>query len=292
MPALKDAVQSMNRNRLMVAVSVGTITIALILLGVIGVVTFAAQKLVEHFQQSEEVNVYIRDDASDGDLLAADAAIRALPEVGSTTIMTKDDAKKEFERVFGSDLLRDLKQNPLPRSIIIRMAEGHNMSDDRESLVSRIRDLKGVESVEYGVDWLAKLDIFFIMFLLIETAVLLLIVSAVILIISNTITLTVIARKDEIEIMQLVGATGGVIKRPFYFEGILQGTVSGCIAFLAFWGLAAWIARAFPDIDLYLFLSGLMGIEKLPFIDAMVLIIPFGAVFGFLGSYVALRRTL
>ena len=301
MTVIRDAMQGMLRNRLMTAIAVLSIAVALFIFGVIGTVTLVAHEdaatqivlteLVGSLQASEEMNVYLADAITDADMLAIDETINMLPEVGETRIITREDARREFAEMFGIDLLTGLDENPLPRTIVLHMAEGRRTSGDLGTLAARIRTIEGVESVEYGTEWLSRLDIFLMVFVLVETVLIALVSVAAIFIISNTITLTVMARKDAIEIMQLVGATDGYIRRPFYLEGMVQGLLAGCLTFLAFWGLYAWLRHAIPQIDVYLYLSGMLRAWEVPIPAVIALIMPVGGVLGMLGSYVAVRRT-
>ncbi len=290
MHAFREAVQGIIRTRNMTIISILTITIALIMFGVVGIITLCANGVINKIQRSEEVNVYLKDEMSDGDMLALDEAIESMREVESTRIISKEDAVKEFEKIFGGDLLLALQENPFPRSIVITMSKGYRMANDFEKVAERIRLVDGVESVEYGKEWMSKLDIFFLIFIIVEAFLIAFIVSACILVISNTITLTVIARKEAIDIMRLVGATDGFIRRPFYFEGFLQGLFSGIIAFVIFYGIYLWIYYTFPDIEIYMYMLGITGVVYFSYPWIISLIIPIGGFLGLLGSYVAVRR--
>ncbi len=290
MYALKEAIRGILRTRNMALITIITITIALILFEIFGIITLCANGVVNKIQESEEINVYLKDEMSDGDMLALDESIESMREVESTRIISKEDAVEEFEKIVGKDFLSALKKNPFPRTIVITMAEGYRMAYDFEEISERIRSVDGVDSVEYGIEWMSKLDIFFIIFLIAEVLLASLIVLACILVISNTITLTVIARKEAVGIMKLVGATDSFIRRPFYFEGFLQGLVSGVIAFCIFYTIYLWFHYTFPNIEIYMYMFGTMPVKYFSYPLAIGLIIPVGAFMGLLGSYVAVRR--
>ncbi len=290
MYALREALQGMTRTRYMTLISILTITVALILVGIVVLITFYSNAVVNKIRESEEVNIYLKDEMSDGDMLALDETLALMREVESTRIISKEDAAKEFEKMFGGDLLPALDENPLPRSIVVTMEEGHRMSSDLERFAERVRTVETVESVEYGKEWISRLDIFFIIFVLVEAILFTIIVTACILVISNTITLTVIARKEAIEIMKLVGATTAFIRRPFYFEGLIQGFVSGISAFLIFYAVHLWLNHVFPDIKVYLYMFGIIESDYLSYPLILGFIIPVGGFLGLLGSFVAVRR--
>ena len=276
----------------MAVISILTITIALVLLGIVGIVTIVANGLVSKVQKSEEVIVYLKDDMPDGDMLALDETIASMRQVESTRIISKEEAAREFKEMFGSDLLVALEENPLPRSIVVVIAEGYRSSPYMDTLSHRISTVQGVESVEYGREWMSKVDIFFLVFMIVESIIIALIITAGILIISNTITLTLLARREAIEIMRLVGATERFIRRPFYIEGFFQGIISGISAFLIFLGIYLWASYAVPDLDVYLYLFRIQSIQTVAFPWILGTIIPIGGFLGLLGSYVAVRRAM
>ena len=290
--ALSEAVRGMLRTRYMTLISIVTITAALILFDAACFITFYAHGIVNKVRGSEEINVYLKDEMSDSDLLALDETIASMKEVKSTRIVSKEDAVREFENVFGEGLLSAMEQNPLPRSIEVAITEKFRSGEDMERFSRHISEAEGVESVEYGKDWVSKMDIFVLLFIIIEAFFVAFIVTACILVISNTITLTLIARKEAIEIMRLVGATDSFIRLPFYYEGLLQGLISGVLAFVsmagAYWGLH----YGFPDAKVYTYMFGLTGemfLFKPLFISS---IIPVGGFLGLLGSCVAVRRAV
>jgi cell division transport system permease protein len=258
----------------------------------VGSITLVANSVVNKVRGNEEINVYLTDGMSDGDMLALDETIRSMHEVESTRLMSKEDAAREFERMFGGEFLSTLEENPLPRSIIIRMGDSYRMSTDLEQVAARLREVQGIESVEYSRDWMTKLDIIFLVFIIAEAVLIAVVVTACIMIISNTISLTLIARKEAIEIMRLVGATDSFIRKPFYMEGLLQGFLSGILAFGLFTGLYYWLLSSFPELSVYAYLFGIYGLRNLPVPALLSVIIPVGGFLGLLGSYVAVRRSL
>jgi len=288
--ALREAVKGMNKTRSMTALSILTITLVLIILSVLAVITLSAHGFLDSLLGSEEINVFLGDDMTDADMLALDASIAAMDEVAGTRIITKEDAAVEMAEIFNEDLLAGLETNPLPRSIVVTMSEGHRMSDDLENVAIRIRKHPSVESVEYGREWMSKIDFFFVLFLFVETTLGTLIVTACLLIISNTVTMAVLARREMIEIMRLVGATDGFIRRPFYYEGLLQGLISGIASATVLYGLYLWIHRYVPDLDVYFFLFNIRVLAFVPSRYLLLLIVPIGGIMGFLGSVIAVRR--
>lgn len=274
----------------MTILSIVTISVTLTVLGALGVATLFVHGSLNKIRKSEEINVYLKDSMTDGDMLALDAVIAAMPEVESTRILSKEDARKEFERLFGADLLSGIDSNPLPRTIVVSMKDGYTTSDKLDAVVGRVSRSAGVESIEYGREWMSKLDLVFVLFFIGESLLLALAIAACTLVISNTISMTILARRETIEIMRLVGATDGFIRRPFYFEGFIQGIVSGTVTFGLLYGVWRWLHHAVPDIDAYIFMFTIGGERPLSNELLMALIIPLGGLLGVFGSFVAVRR--
>ena len=289
MYALKEAVKGMVQTRSMTLVTIVTITVALFILGLLAGLTLFGHSFVNSIMKSEKINVYVKDDMSDADLLILDSLIESMDEVESTRIISKEDAARELEKMFKNDLLTGLGSNPLPRSIVVTMASGYRMSDDLQRVAARIRTHDGLESVEFGHEWMSKMDFIFLAFLLGEMILFIIISSSCLLIISNTISLTVLSRKETIEIMRLVGATDSFISRPFYYEGFLQGLVSGMCAFCFLYGGYMWVRYMVPDLDLYFFMFQIHTVTFLSHRVMMLLIIPVGGIMGLVGSMFAVR---
>lgn len=292
MYALREAVTGLLRARSMAIVSIATITVSLIVFTGIALMTVGANGVMDRIRGGEEITVYIEDTLTDGEMLALAETIRSMGEVATARIMSKEDAAREFETMFGEGLLEGLDENPLPRSIIVTLADGSRMSEDFDRVAGRIRGATGVEAVEYGSEWVSHMDIIFLAVVLTEIVIAGLVFSACMLVIANTITLTLIARRDAIEIMRLVGATEGFIRRPFYLEGFIQGFAAGVVTYLMMLGISAWIVRAVPQLPVYLFMFGFDRLIPVPATWALASIVPVGAVLGFVGSYIAVRRKL
>jgi len=290
--AIKEAIKGLAHARSMAVVSIITITVALVILGILGIITLYGHGFINSLMKSEEINVFLKDEMSDADMLALDATIASMSEVESARILTKEDAAKELEKIFKKDLLAGLENNPLPRTIILTLADGHRTSEEREKVAGRIRKVNNVESVEYGQEWTSKLDFFFLLFMIVEIILITIVITACLLIITNTISLTVIARSETIEIMRLVGATESFIRRPFYYEGFIQGFVSGTLAFFVLSGVTAWVNQAIPDLNIYLYMFKLQNIPFMAHRFSTALIIPTGAIMGFMGSTIAVRRAI
>ena len=292
MRVLREAFKETVRTPVRTLTTILTITLALILLGVFGFITAYSYGFANNVKKSEEISVYLKDDLSDAEMLALDSAISSMTGVGTTKIVSKEEAAEEFKKMFGNNLLSSLEDNPLPRSIQITMAPSHRMVRNFESIVNRITAMKGVETVEYGREWIAKAETFLLLLLVVETVLFLLVIVSGILIIANTIGLAVVARRDTIEVMRLVGATEGFIRRPFYLEGIVQGLCAGILASAILAGACFWLEYNVPNLSLYLYMAGAGTMDFQGHEWYIAFLIPLGAFLGWLGSFLAVRRAI
>ncbi|MFA6470678.1 MAG: ABC transporter permease [Candidatus Latescibacterota bacterium] len=292
MKALREALKETARTPFRTFTTILTIALAMLLLGVFGFITAYSYGFANNVKKSEEISVYLKDDLSNADMLALDSAISSITGVGTTKIVSKEDAAREFEKMFGNNLLSSLEDNPLPRSIQIVMAPGYRMVKNFETVANRITPMKGVDTVEYGREWIAKAETFLLLLLGVETVLFLLVIVSSILIIANTIGLAVVARHDTIEVMRLVGATEGFIRLPFYLEGIVQGLCAGIIASAILVGACFWMEYNIPDLSLYLYMAGAGAMDFRGHEWYITSLIPLGAFLGLLGSFLAVRRTI
>ena len=206
-------------------ISVVTIAISICILGLFLIIFFNLNSFFSNWNQQVQLIVYIQDDISSPEkknlenLFNQNSIIRLAEEV------TKDRAWKEFrssqEKKLSLEL--DFDFNPLPSSYRISFKLSDNRLLHISEFANKIQNEPGVESVEYGKNWISRFEKFmvFCRVFLIATGALL--CFGLILIVSNTIRLSIYSRQDEIELMLLIGATPRFVKIPFLLEGILQG---------------------------------------------------------------------
>lgn len=183
--------------------------------------------------------------------------------------------------------LEGLTQNPLPPSLEIRPRQPLPGAAARV-LAAEMGEIEGVRDVEFGREWLEKLDALGRGLRAFGAGALLAVIGAALLVVANTIRLAVYARRDEIEIMKLVGATDGYVRAPFLMEGALQGLLGATIAVGAVFAAQRWLlpraAQAFE------FAAGVSAPHLLPLHGAAIL--AGGALVGFFGSWIAVARFL
>ena len=196
-----------------------------------------------------------------------------------------DQLKAQMKRQ--ASLFDNLDENPLPDAFEIRMNAATQTWDKVEYLAAEIEALEEVQEVEYGQRWLGRYTHIFNLFKLTGYAMCGIFFMAAVFIVANTIRLVIYSRRDEIEIMRLVGAAERFIKVPFYFQGLLQGALGAgiglAILFFAYLALVSNIEQGwFSGLFQIRFLSPLMS-------GAIILL---SMLVGWFGSYLSLKQYL
>ena len=191
--------------------------------------------------------VYLNDSITSSESAVLEDIISKSPFVKSTTKVSKKIAWEEFQSNISENLkpLLDIKFNPLPASYKIQFHEADSRLDHIRELSERLKAKKGIESVEYGQEWIAKFEKFMLFSRLFLFAMGGLLCFGLILIISNTIRLSIYSRKDEIELMLLIGATPSFVKVPFLLEGMLQGLTGSILSLFLIRGINLYLKDEF-----------------------------------------------
>jgi cell division transport system permease protein len=279
--ALREAVAAFRRTPLLTLLSVVAVGFSLFVVGLFGLTAHNIRRAIERIEERVEIVGYLREDVSEEQLRLATEEMKLLPEVEEVRYVSKTEAlasamreMEEFRDVFG-----DLEANPLPASFELRMRPGHRGPGSVERVAKQLSTYPFVEDVRFGRDWLDK--IVFLRRIAGGAAAIIggAFAAVAAIIIATAVRFAVFARREEISIMQLVGATDGFIRRPFLLEGIFTGILGGALA-------AGLTFGAFRLVD-----TVLLRIEWLPF-AWVVAGVGAGIVFGFLSSAVAVRRHL
>lgn len=237
------------------------------------------------------MTAYLNDNLTPEEITVIQKKIRAFPQVKKFSFFSKEKALNLFKDNFPGQkqVLEGLQENPLPASFDIQLQSAFRQPEQVKDFASMIKKIPGVEGVEYGQSWMEGYTRFLEFVKMAALAVGVVIVLATVFIISNTIKLTLLARKDEIEILRLVGATNFFIKIPFFIEGILQGLFGAFFAlatlYLCYHLFMKWIA-ALPYFSISVIKIFYLPSPYLAFITLG------GMLTGFLGSFFSLGRYL
>jgi cell division transport system permease protein len=242
---VEEALASIWRARRANVLTVATIAAAIFVLGVVVAVTSNLRTLAGRWGEGAEFSVFLEDEITAAERDAVAAALDASPAVSGREFVSKTDALARFGRDF-PDLAaaaRSLSGNPFPASFEVRLTASRSADRDVSALATTLAGAAGVADVRFDRQWLQKLQGLVRLVSWAGGLLALVLVAASALTISNVVRLALHARRDEIEIMQLVGTPIGFIRGPFVVEGIVQGAAGALVALAALW-IALVVARA------------------------------------------------
>lgn len=283
-----EAVASLWRGRRANVLSVLTITIGLFVLGVFLVLTTNLQQLVAQWSRAAEFSVYLRDTVTEPQKDALVKVVRRDPAVAGIDFVSKPDALSRFTRDF-PDLAaaaRSSANNPFPASLEVRLASAAVDAAALERLAQSAARMPGVSDVRYDRRWIQRLAAIAAAVRWAGLGLSAVLILAAALTITNVVRLALFARRDEIEIMELVGAPMAFIRGPFICEGILQGALGAVLALVAL-RVAFGFARS--GLDAVARMAGAGGAAFLP-ASLVLLLLAGGAAVGCVGSVFAVRR--
>src|SRR5438552_7031205 len=228
--ALDEAFLSRWRGRQSGALSTATIAVALFVLGAFLIATSNLERLGREWNNSAELSVYLADTITDPQRAAIDKTLSGASVVASRQYLSKGDAVARFKKTFAdlSATLDGLGENPLPASYEVRLKGGAETGVDL--LLAEIRQLPGVADIRYDREWLKRLSTAIAMLRGVGLALGTLLTIAAALTVANVVRLWLYARRDELDILQLVGAPQVYSRGPFVMEGTLQGGVGALVA--------------------------------------------------------------
>lgn len=282
---LNEVWRNFTRNVVMQVTAIGTVTVMIVLLGVFLFGRQAVGRIGDEVVHQIEISVFLDEKATPADARTAILAIRSDPRVAGVEYVPKAEGLRRMrERLRGQIDTSLLTSNPLPDALHVRLVDTESVS----AVAAHIRKLPHVADVEYAHDAVERLLRLSDVAGKIGVAILALLIFTAAIIISNTIRLTVYARRREIAIMQLVGASNTYIRLPFICEGLLDGVLGALVAVailaVARWQLLPKITTALPfvpvdvlRVDPLLLTAELLGV---------------GAAVGILASWVSVSRQL
>ena len=278
-----EAIASLWRGRRSGALSMATIALALFVLGAFLIVTSNLERLGTEWSSSADMSVYLNDGVAPAERQAIESALTG-DVITERVYVSKADALARFRKTF-ADLasgMEGLGDNPLPASYEVRLRTGADQAID--SLVTRVRELPGVADVRYDRQWLARLLAAIGVVRRLGLGLGILLGAAAALTVANVVRLALFARRDELDIMQLVGAPQIYIRGPFVMEGTLQGGLAAIVAVAAL-GITFLALRATYLAPLAATIN-LSSVRFLP-LDLCLWLIVGGMAVGCLGGLVA-----
>lgn len=283
---VKESLTTMGRNRWMTVASISAVTVTLLLVGVFLVIMMNLNKVASDIENDVEIKVLIDLNLNETQEFELQNSIENLSGVDSVEYSSKKQELDKIVKDFGDDLSLFKQQNPLRNVLYIKADNPLNT----EKVANEIDKLDGIYEVVYGKGKIEKL----FGFLEISRNIGLVLIIALLLtatfLISNTIKITIAARKTEIEIMKLVGATNSFVRTPFILEGIWLGIFGAILPIIVVTSLYTTFYNAIaPKLENEI----IQLLDIMPFIIQLdIILLVMGVVIGIIGSFLSVRKFL
>jgi len=285
----KRALDDIFQNRFLNFVTIITISLAILIASAFILFFVNTSEIINSWKKGLRIMAYLKPGIQNADLTDLESNILSLDGVHTLRFISKQEALEQLKAQMKhqSSLFENLSENPLPDSFEIRMTATTGSWQKIESLATQIESLAPIEEVEYGRRWLGRFVRIITLFRLAGYAMGALFFMATVFIVANTIRLVIYSRREEVEIMRLVGATDRFIKMPFYIEGLIQGGLGAFIGlvilFISFFFISSNIEQGFSP-----------GLFRLQFLSPATIggILVGSMLVGWLGCYISMKQFL
>lgn len=288
--SIRDAIKSVVRNFSLSLASISCITITLIIVSIAIIASFNVQNFTKEIERDMTIVVFVDADASEEDVSKIEKDIKAISNVEKYTFQSKKDVKKKMQEeseIFNTVLNNwEDEDSPLKDTIQVKVKEVEKIRKTAE----KIESIDKVDIVRYGEGMVDKMVTAFASVEKVTYGIVIALIIVTVFLIINTIKLTISARKREISIMRLVGASNITIKIPFIIEGMILGIFGSIIPIIiTTYGYLAF----YKHFDGYLYSRLIQLIEPEPFIyQTSLIVLIIGILVGMIGSAGAVRRYL
>jgi septal ring factor EnvC (AmiA/AmiB activator)/cell division protein FtsX len=269
----------------------GTMAMTLFIFGAFMLLETNLQGLLKGWGDQIQLNAYLKRGLGGGEVESLLNRVRALPEVLRVRHITQEQAWRDFRAALGaqSNVLEGLPPDVLPSSFEIAVKPGFRDALGVERLAARLEQEKGITLVEYPRDWIDRLSLLLLAVEWVKWLLAGALFVITLFIVGSTVKLAILARTDEIEIMQLVGSSRTMIQAPFVIEGMVLGLVGGAAAVAGLWG-AFELAR--QEVSFSGSVWGAPNQWRFLDINGITLILLLGWLLGSAGSLFSLRRLI
>jgi cell division transport system permease protein len=278
---LREGVLNLRRSPMLSLSAVAVMSLSLFVLGIFLLITVNLRGAIQAVQSQVELAVFVSEDIRDGELQSLDHFLREHPGVRDVRFLTRDEALSRFRAELNEKeyLLEALETNPLPDTFEVALFDDWKTTERISQLASLLEGMAGVDEVKWGKEWVGRLNRIIVVLVMVDLFLGIVVALSSMVVVANTVKLTLIARREMIELMKMVGATIGVIRRPFVIEGVLQGAAAAVLATALLVVLTSFLGGRVPELVAL----------SLPTFAAFV---AFGAFLGGLGSAVSLHGFL
>lgn len=282
----RESLKSLGRNGWMTFASVSAVTVTLLLVGVFVLIMMNLNKVADDLENDVEIKSFVSLEADEARVTEMETAIKSMSGVESVNYSTKEEELSDLVLDFGDEFSLFEQNNPLLDVFYVKATE----PQQTENVAKEISQLEGIEEVKYGEGKIEKLFTFLNTGRNVGLVLILALLFTAMFLISNTIRITIVARRHEIEIMKLVGATNWFVRIPFILEGMWLGLLGSILPIGLIVALYYNVTEfAQPK------LSGEMIqlLDFAPFIyQVSALILLMGVFIGIWGSFMSIRKFL
>ncbi len=285
----KRALQDIRQNRLLNAVTISTIALSILIVSAAALFFLNTTDMLEAWRSGIRIMVYLENDLDPAQRQAIETRIAKLYGVQAARFISRQAALEQLRGQMRRQaaILDGLGQNPLPDAYEVQMIPTARTWEKAEDLAKRLEALAGVADVEYGQRWVERFVTLFNLFRLTSYAMGGLFFIASVFIVGNTVRLILYSRREEVEIMRLVGATERFILAPFYFQSMIQGALGGMAGLVALLIMFMLIQSKIQAVTV-------TGLVNLRFLSPglMVTIVGASTLVGWLGCHLSLKQYL
>ena len=265
--------------------------VALFVFGAFLLLQINLAQLLKGWGEQIQITAYLNKGLAAADVENLRQRLTSLPEVAAIRYTSPEQAWRDFHSALGtqSGLLDGLPRDLLPASFEIALKPAQRDEPVVEELAERLRSEKGIASVEYPKEWVERLAMIVLAVHWAKWIFGGLMFLATFIIVGSTVKLALVARRDEVEIMQLVGASEELIQAPFVVEGMIQGLIGGAISVAALWGAFVLVRSELPTLAPFL-----APRAEPQFLDGwnILLVLAIGLLLGAAGSLFSLGRVI
>ena len=277
--SINEAFSGFSKARVPTVAAVFTIFFLLSILSIVSILSLNIYRIVTVLNANQDLQVFLANTLTPAEIEAFRKELAGTQGVVEVEYISREDAAAEFKQEFGEDIFDALDENPLPASFVIQLTDDKSVKANIELFAEKLKQMEQVDDVILHQEALNTLVKFSTVSKIIMYILFTLVFLGSLFMVSNTIRLIIIARRQIIETMKLVGATNSFIRLPIIIEGIVQGLMGGLLTFCIVFVLLNFISLQWP------------GLVLAPPAFYMALVSA-GVLFGLVGSVFAIKRFL
>ena len=269
--------------------AMGTVALSFLIFSVFFLIFQNLNSFLNVWEKRIQIIAYLADGLKEKTMDEIRVTLVGMPQVEKVRFVSKEAAMAILKKHLGDQgqILEGFEANILPASFEIQLQSAYRNAGAIRQVVSLLKNIDGISDIQYGQEWIDRFSVFMDLYRFSTLLLGLLLSVTIAFIVSNAIKLSIYSRREELEIMKLVGATPGFIKIPFYIEGGLQGVVGSSVSLII---LLVLYVLFLSELSHRLRFYGLfLNIHFLTPLAALLIIIG-GGLLGFLGSFLSLAR--